>query len=136
MFSNCHRFCYLMTSNLVASNNPFTILFIFLFGSGIWVRFGWTILGLHVTLAEVSGWWSSAGGWLVRRVQNDFRACYSGACRGAGWAPLGLPFYITPLARQSDFFPGRSGLREQMFPEMLHGSPQPLGSPPPFPSAG
>ena len=71
-----------MTSKHVTSNTPFTLLFISLFGSGIWVRFCWTIWGLHMALAEVSGWWSSAGGWLVKRVRNDVRACYSGGCRG------------------------------------------------------
>ena len=55
---------------------------------------------------------------------------------GGRLGSTGLPFYITPLARQSYFFSGFSGFQEQMFPEMLSGSPQPSGSPPPFPSAG
>lgn len=91
-----------MISNLVASNNPFTILFISLFGSGIWVRFGWTILGLHVTLAEVSGWWSSAGGcwWLIGQegpewLQSLLLWCVQGGRLGS----TGPPFLYNPSCK-------------------------------------
>lgn len=88
--------------------------------------FGWTICVLHVALAEVSGRWSVAG-WSRGSRMTSFPCLLLWWVQLEGWALLGLPFHVAPLARQLDFFPGRLGLREQKFTEMPSGSGQPPG---------
>ena len=44
-----------------------------------------------------------------------------------GWAQLCLPFHVVSLAGQVDFFPGCSGLQEQIFQEIGSGNCLPLG---------